>query len=71
MAGQTFGKRVRLLRERARFSLKQLAEKVGTDEYHVAGWERNMEQPDKAMVLLLAAALGVSTDELLTDRPPS
>lgn len=70
MAGKAFGKRVRLLRERAGLRLKQLAEKVETDEYHIAAWERNIAQPEKAMILLLAAALGVSTGELLTGRAP-
>jgi transcriptional regulator with XRE-family HTH domain len=69
MAGEPFGTRLRSLRERARLSLKQLAEKVGTNEYHIATWERNMVQPELATVERLAVALGVPAAELLTGRP--
>jgi len=65
MARELFGTRLRSLRECAGISLKQLAEKVGTDEYHVAAWERNIAPPEMAMVLLLSVALGVPINELL------
>jgi DNA-binding XRE family transcriptional regulator len=59
MARDTFGARLRSLRELAGLSQSQLAEKVGTDEYHVSGWEQDFALPELAMVDLLAAALGV------------
>ena len=71
MAREPFGTRLRSLRERAGLTLKQVAEKVGTDEYHVAAWERNIARPEMAMELLISVALGVSTDELLPGEPGS
>jgi len=69
MANGQFGTRLRSLRDRAGLSLKQLAEKIGTNEFHIVGWERNVDHPEMAMALLLAAALKVSTDELLNGGP--
>src|SRR5688572_17998250 len=76
MARQSFGARLRSLRERSRLTLRRLAEKVGTSEYDVAACERNMAQPDAGAVLVLAGALGVSTVQLMTghlepDRKPT
>jgi XRE family transcriptional regulator, fatty acid utilization regulator len=68
MAPEQFGARLRSLRERAGLSLKQLAGKVGTNEYHIATWERNIQRPEMATVERLAAALGVPSAELLTGR---
>jgi transcriptional regulator with XRE-family HTH domain len=69
MTRESFGTRLRSLRERAGLTLKQRADMVGTNEYHIATWERNMVQPEMAMVERLAAALGVPSAELLTGRP--
>jgi transcriptional regulator with XRE-family HTH domain len=69
MPCDTFGTRLRSLRERAGLSFKQLADKVGTNEYHIATWERNMVQPEMAIVERLASALGVPSAELLNGRP--
>jgi transcriptional regulator with XRE-family HTH domain len=69
MARGTFGTRLRSFRERAGMTQTGLAEKVGTDKYHISGWEQNYDVPETAMVELLASALGVSAAELLTGRP--
>jgi transcriptional regulator with XRE-family HTH domain len=69
MPCDTFGTRLRSLRARAGLSFKQLADKVGTNEYHIATWERNMVQPEMAIVERLASALGVPSAELLNGRP--
>jgi hypothetical protein len=45
-----------------------LADNVGTDQYHISGWEWNADVPEVAMIEPLAAALGVSAVELLTGR---
>ena len=69
MARSPFGTRLRSLRERAGMTQTGLAEKVGTDKYHISDWERNDDLPEADMVEHLAAALGVSAVELLTGRP--
>lgn len=69
MARGTFGTCLQSLRERAGMTQTGLAQKVGTDKYHISGWERNDDLPEAAMVELLATALGVSAVELLTGRP--
>src|SRR5262245_42122849 len=69
MAHETFGTRLRSLRERAGMTQTGLAQKVGTDKYHISDWERNDEMPETAMVERLAAALGASAAKLLTGRP--
>jgi transcriptional regulator with XRE-family HTH domain len=69
MARGTFGTRLRSMRERAGMTQTGLAEKVGTDKFHISGWERSDDVPENAMVELLAAALGVSAEELLTGHP--
>jgi transcriptional regulator with XRE-family HTH domain len=69
MTRKSFGTRLRALRERAGMTQTGLAEKVGTDKYHISGWERNHDVPEAALVELLAAALGVTAAVLLTGRP--
>jgi transcriptional regulator with XRE-family HTH domain len=69
MARGTFGTRLRSLRERAGMTQTGLAEKVGTDKYHISGWEQNYDVPENSMVELLAGVLGVSAEELVTGRP--
>ncbi len=70
MARDPFGTRLRSLRERAGMTQKQLADKVGTDQNHISRWERNVAVPELKLVEFLAAALAVSTEELLTGKAP-
>ena len=65
MAREPFGTRLRSLRERAGLNQTQLAEKVGTDQSSISRWERNVAEPQIAMVERLAAALAVSAVQLL------
>src|SRR6516165_5191597 len=69
MARESFGTRLRSLRERAGMSQSELAKKALTDQSHVSRWERNATQPEIAIVERLAAVLGVSAVELLTGQP--
>jgi transcriptional regulator with XRE-family HTH domain len=69
MARESFGTRLRSLRERAGLTQTQLARKAGTDQGHISQWERNASQPDMATVKRLAAVLQTSAAELLTGRP--
>jgi transcriptional regulator with XRE-family HTH domain len=66
MARESFGTRLRSLREPAGISQSELAKKIGSDQSYVSRWERNATQPEIAMVERLAAVLGVTAVELLT-----
>ena len=57
---------IRALRERARLTQRELAERVGVTDKAVSKWETGRGLPDVALVAPLAAALGVSPAELLT-----
>ena len=69
MARESFGPRLRSLRESAGLSETELAEKVGTDQNHISNWEQSLPEPEFAVVERLAFALGVPAVELLTGRP--
>lgn len=57
---------IRALRERARLTQRELAERVGVTDKAVSKWETGRGLPDVTLVTPLAAALGVSPAELLT-----
>src|SRR4051812_30404626 len=62
MGRETFGSRLRSLRERAGMSQARLAETVGTSEGEISAWERDAALPEEvALVDRLVAVLGVST----------
>ncbi len=46
----TFGEQVRNLREEAKFSLKDVAEKIGIDTSLLGKIERNERQPTKEQI---------------------
>lgn len=59
-----FGSKVRALRELRGFQQNELAAKVGCDPGRICNIENGRHFPLWPMVKKLAAALGVSTDEL-------
>ena len=65
----TMGKRIAQLRKNKSFTQEQLAEKVGVSAQAVSKWENDISSPDISVIPLLAATLGVSTDELLGTKP--
>ncbi|MCL2695497.1 MAG: helix-turn-helix domain-containing protein [Clostridiales bacterium] len=65
----TMGKRIAALRKIKGFTQEQLAEKVGVSAQAVSKWENDISSPDISAIPLLAATLGVSTDELLGTKP--
>jgi len=69
MDRESFGTRLRSLRESAGLSQTELAEKVGTDQNHISKWEQSPTEPEFAVVERLAFALGMPAVELLTGRP--
>lgn len=61
----TFGERLKQFRESRGLTQEQLATAIGVAKTTVTGYERGNREPDVAKIKKLAAALGVSGDELL------
>lgn len=61
----TFGERLKQFREARGLTQEQLAIAIGVAKTTVTGYERGNREPDVAKIKKLAAALGVSGDELL------
>jgi transcriptional regulator with XRE-family HTH domain len=57
-----FGGRLRVLREKAGLSQRELAEKAGCNQFTVAKLERGAQEPAWPLVLALAKALGVTCE---------
>ena len=47
------------------FTQEELAQRIGVSAQAISNWERGVGYPDVTMLPSLAAALGISTDELL------
>ena len=60
------GKTIRELREKRRFTQRELAEKICVSDKTVSKWETGKGFPDVVVIEDLAKALGVSIAELLT-----
>ena len=60
MTGQTFGARLKELRERAGLTQPELAEKAGMNRFGIAKLEQGAREPTWATVQALARALGVN-----------
>jgi transcriptional regulator with XRE-family HTH domain len=58
--GQTFGARLRQLREAAGLTQQELADRAGMHRFGVAKLERDERHPSWATVQALAGALGLS-----------
>jgi transcriptional regulator with XRE-family HTH domain len=65
----TFGPKLRELREAARLTQAELAERAGLHPQGVVKLERGEREPAWGTVLALAAALGVSVEAFT--RPPA
>lgn len=62
---QGFGERLVALRKAAGYTQQQLAEEIGASRRQVAYYEGESEHPPASLLVALAQALNVSTDELL------
>lgn len=62
--GYDFGLILKGLREKARFTQKQLGNKVGVSEGMICRYENNMSEPSFDMVRSFAAIFNVSMDYL-------
>ncbi len=65
----TLGQRIAHYRKALGLSQEALADQVGVSRQAVSKWELDEAQPDAAKIVLLAQALGVSTDQLLLGDP--
>jgi len=63
------GRRVRTLRKARHWTQTELAEQIGAKRMYIARLEIGMYNPSTNRTEQLAAALGVTTDQLLTDPP--
>ena len=62
---ETFGERLKAIRERAGLTQSQLAERMDVSVNHISALERNVSEPGAVMLRKLSIALGVTTDYLL------
>jgi transcriptional regulator with XRE-family HTH domain len=77
VADQTFGARLKALREEAGLSQVALADRAGMNQFGIAKLEQGVRQPTWATVEALAAALGVrctafeGTSRATEEAPPA
>ena len=64
-----FGKRLAQLRKDAGYTQKELADEIGATRRVIAYYETESEHPPANLLVDLAKALNVSTDELLGIKP--
>lgn len=65
---QGFGERLAQLRKAAGYTQQQLADEIGASRRQVAYYEGESEHPPAGLLIDLARALNVTTDELLGMR---
>ena len=73
LAAETFGQRLARLRKERGFTQVEIAERVGIIQALVSDYERDKLRLNAEMVVRFAAALEITTDELLQpkgSRPP-
>lgn len=63
-----FGERLAQLRKTAGYTQQQLADEIGASRRQVAYYEGESEHPPASLLIALANALSVTTDELLGVR---
>jgi transcriptional regulator with XRE-family HTH domain len=63
-----FGEKLRTLRQRRGFSLRQLGDRLGVYHNHVAQLEAGKRIPNAAMILKIADIFGVCIDILMRDE---
>jgi transcriptional regulator with XRE-family HTH domain len=63
-----FGRRLRILRERAGLSQTQLAARCNFEQSHISRWERGGAEPRFESLVQLADALGVPLDDFREEK---
>ena len=65
---ESIGKRIKHYRTEKRLSQEELADLVATTHKHISNIETAVKAPSLDMLILIANALDVSADDLLTDN---
>jgi transcriptional regulator with XRE-family HTH domain len=65
--GDLFGERLRALREAAGLTQTELGKKAGVSQNAISNLEAGKRQPQWAVVVKLARALGVATDAFVEE----
>ena len=65
---ESIGKRIKRYRTDQGISQEELAERIGTIHKHISNMEIGIKGPSLEMLVMLANALDVSADDLLTDN---
>ena len=63
----TFGEQIRLLREEAKLSLREVAEQIGIDTSLLGKIERNDRQPTKEKIKLVAKFFNLDEKDLMKE----
>ena len=66
---QTLGQRIRELRQRRRWSQRELAGKVGVQQKQISAYERDVNVPSGEIFVAIADAFEVSLDYLARRAP--
>jgi transcriptional regulator with XRE-family HTH domain len=64
------GHNLKLLREAAGLSIRELARQIGQDHSNIRYWERTGNLPRSNLLIPMAAALGVTVEQLLGEDKP-
>lgn len=64
----TLGKRIGALRRQKEMKQEELADRLGVSPQAVSKWENDQTCPDISLLPMLAQALGVTVDELLSGK---
>lgn len=62
------GKRIKELRNKARFTQSELAERLGVTKSTIAAYENDSRQPSYEVLIKMGQVFSVSIDSLLLDR---
>lgn len=65
----TLGKKIVQYRKEKGMTQEEMAEKLGVSSQAVSKWENDISCPDILLLAPLAKLLGVTVDELLSDKP--
>ena len=63
-----FGEKLRVLRKKRGYTLKELGDMLGVHHTFVSQLEMSKSTPNAAMILKIADTFGVSTDVLMRDE---
>ena len=64
---QRFGEKLRTLRQRAGFTVRELGDRLEVSGPYIVQMERGQKTPNAAMIIKIAQLFKVSTDQLMLD----